>query len=189
MASSNSSNNNNINNQSSVSDNGNGNSNSNNSFSAVTGVMAWDLCPANINNIPILTDGDVEMEDVEEKGASDNNNNRKRQSTSNMVGAAKVSKKLTHNDEIVAALEQLGPDDNSRVPRSWFYVFMPDGTKALVRLVPTVTTRELTERLLERFGNMYYVAARLPGTTEELKLRWCMYELDMLKVYTVVVMR
>ena len=187
MASNNSGNNNNINNRMLVDDNGQ--TNNNNGVPAVTGVMAWDLCPANINNIPILTDGDVEMEDVEEKGASDNNNNRKRQSTSNMVGAAKVSKKLPHNDEIVAALEQLRPDDNSRVPRSWFYVFMPDGTKALVRLVPTVTTRELTERLLERFGNMYYVAARLPGTTEELKLRWCMYELDMLKVYTVVVMK
>ena len=66
---------------------------------------------------------------------------------------------------------------------------MPDGTKALVRLMPPVTTRELTQRLVDRFGNMYCVAARLPGTTEELKLDWSMKTLDMLKVYTVVVMK
>ena len=189
MASSSSSNNNNINNQPLVGDNGSGNNNSNSSVSSVTGVMAWDLCPANVNNIPILTDDDVVMEDVEEKGAVDNNNNRKRQSTSNMVGAAKIVKKITHNDEIVAALERLGPDDNPEVARSWYCVYMPDGARAAVRLAPTVTTRELTERLLERFGNMYCVAARLPGTTEELKLEWSMKTLDMLKVYTVVVMR
>ena len=188
MASSSSSNNNNINNQSSVNDNGNGNNNSNSSVPSVTGVMAWDLCPANYNNIPILTDGDVEMEDVEEKGASDKNNNRKRQSTSDTVRAAKANKKMTHNDEIVVALEQPGLYDNLGVPRDWYYLYMPDGTRALVRLVPTVTTRELTERLQEKFGNMYRIAARLPGTTEELKLKWSMRTLDMLKVYTVVVM-
>ena len=135
-----SSNNNNINNQSSVSDNGNGNSNSNNSFSAVTGVMAWDLCPANVNNIGILTDEDVVMEDVEEKSAGDKNNNRKRQSTSDTVRAAKANKKMTHNDEIVVALEQPGLYDNLGVPRDWYYLYMPDGTRGLVRLFPTVTT-------------------------------------------------
>ena len=180
------SNNNNINNGSPVGDNGQ--ANNNNGVPAVTGVMAWDLCPANTNNIPILTDNDIEMEDVEEKGAADNNNNRKRQSTNDMNGAAKAKKKKSHNDEIVAALEQLGPNDNPRV-RSWYYVFMPDGTKALVRLMPPVTPRELTQRLVDRFGNMYCVAARLPGTTEELKLEWSMKTLDMLKVYTVVVMK
>ena len=187
MASSSSSNNNNINNQSSV--NNNGNSNSNNNVPAVTSVMAWDLCPANVNNVNILTDEDVVMEDVEEKGAADNNNNRKRHSTSDMVGAAKATKKMTHNDEIVAALEQLGPNENPTVQRAWYYVYMPDGTRALVRLMPHVTTKELTQRLDDKFGNMYCVAARLPGTTEELKLKWSMKTLDMLKVYTVVVMK
>ena len=183
-----SSNNNNINNQPLVGDHGSGNNNSNSSVSSVTGVMAWELCPTNVNNIPILTDDDVVMEDVEEKGAVDNNNNRKRQSTSDMVGAAKIAKKVSHNDEIVAALEQLGPNDNPGAPRSWYYLYMPDGARAAVRLAPTVTTRELTERLLDRFGNMYRVAARLPGTTEELKLKWSMHTLDTLEVYTVVVM-
>ena len=188
MASSSSSNNN-INNQPLVGDHGSGNNNSNSSVSSVTGVMAWDLCPANVNNIPILTDDDVVMEDVEEKGAVDNNNNQKRQSTSDMVRAAKATKVMTHNDEIVAALEQLGPYDNPRVPRAWYYVYMPDGTRALVRLMPHVTTKELTQRLDDKFGNMYCVAARLPGTTEELKLKWSIKTLDMLKVYTVVVMK
>jgi len=186
MASS-SSNNNNINNQSSVSDSSD-NNNSNNSVSAVTGVMAWDLGPASsYNNIPILTDGDVEMEDVEEKGASDINNNRKRRSTSNMVKATKVVKKYGPNDEIVAVLEQKGKNENI-VERAWYYMYMPDGTKTAIRLVPTTTTQELNRRLREAYGNMYCVAARLQGTTEVLKLDWSMNTLDMLGVYTVIVM-
>ena len=183
------SNNNNINNQSSVGDNGNDNNNSNNSTFAVTGITAWDLSPVNVTNIPIITDDDVEMEDVEEKSTTDtNNNSRKRRGASDMTETTKVAKKFTHNDEIVAVLEQRGPDENPRVPRTWYGVFMPDGTRALVRLVPTITTRELTRRLKEKFGNMYCVAARLPGTTEELKLAWSMHALDMLGVYSVVVM-
>ena len=185
MASS-SSNNNNINNHSSVDDSNNGQTNNNNGVPAVTGVMAWDLCPANTNNIPILTDGDVVMEDVEEKGA-DENNNRKRQGASDKAKVIKIAKKKSHNDEIVAVLEQRGVNENPRVPRTWYAMFMPDGTRALVRLVPTITTKELTRRLLEYFGNI--VAARMPGTTEELKLDWSMHALDMLKVYTTVVMR
>ena len=179
------SNNNNINNRPLVGDNGQAN---NNGVPAVTGVMAWDLCPANTNNIPILTDGDVVMEDVEEKGA-DKNNNRKRQGASDMAKVIKIAKKKSHNDEIVAVLEQRGVNENPRVPRTWYAMFMPDGTRALVRLVPTITTKELTRRLLEYFGNMYGVAARMPGATEELKLDWSMHALDMLKVYTTVVMR
>ena len=190
MASSHSSNNNNINNQSSVDDNSNDNNNSNNSTFAATGVMAWDLSPANVTNIPILTDDDVDMEDVEEKGVSDTNNNRKRRSTSDMVKVIKVAKKRSHNDEIVAVLEQRGPGENknSVEPRAWYYMYMPDGSKTAVKLVPTITTRELTRRLREAYGNMYCVAARLQGTTEVLKLDWSMNTLDMLGVYTVIVM-
>ena len=186
MASSNSSNNNNINNQSSVSDNGN--SNSNNSFSAVTGVMAWDLCPANINNIGILTDEDVVMEDMEEK-VVDNNNNRKRRGADDMAKLVKVAKGRSHNDEIVAVMEQRGPDESILGPRRWYTVFLPDGTRTVVRLLPTTTTKELTRRLVEHFGNMYCLAARMPETTEELKLDWSMEVLDKLKIYTVVVMK
>ena len=189
MASSSSNNNNNINNQSSVDDNSNDNNNSNNSTFAATGVMAWDLSPANVTNIPILTDDDVDMEDVEEKGVSDTNNNRKRRSTSDMVKVIKVAKKRSHNDEIVAVLEQREPGENLLVTRRWYTIFMPDGTRTVVRLAPTITTRELTRRMVEYFGNMYGVAARMPGATEELKLDWSMEELDKLKVYTVVVMK
>ena len=185
MASSNS-NNNNINNQSPVSDSSD-NNNSNNSPLAVTGVMAWDLGPTNVTNIGILTDEDVEMEDVEVKDTRDKNNNRKRQSTSDMVKATKVVKKYGPNDEIVAILEQKGENENI-VERAWYYMYMPDGTKAAIRLVPTITARELTRRLREAYGNMYCVAARLQGTTEVLKLDWSMNTLDMLGVYTVIVM-
>ena len=183
------SNNNNINNQSSVSDNGNGNSNSNNSAFAVTGVMAWDLGPTNVTNIGILTEEDVEMEDVEVKDTRDKNNNRKRQGAGDMAETIKVAKKYDANDEIVAVLEQRGTNENLLVSRKWYAMYMPDGTKTVVRLAPTTTTKELTQRLLRYFGNMYGVAARMPGTTEELKLDWSMETLDMLKVYTVVVMR
>ena len=187
MASSNSHSNNNINNQPPIGDNGN--NNSNNSVSAVTGVMAWDLGPASTyNNISILTEEDVEMVDVEEKGATDSNNNRKRRGASDMARAIKIAKKRGHNDEIVAVLEQRGPDENPRVPRTWYAMYMPDGTRAIVRLVPTITTKELTRRLVEYFGNMYSVAARLPGSTEVLKLPWSMHALDMLGIYTVIVM-
>ena len=180
------SNNNNINNQSPVSDSSD-NNNSNNSPLAVTGVMAWDLGPTNVTNIGILTDEDVEMEDVEVKDTRDKNNNRKRQSTSDMVKATKVVKKYGPNDEIVAILEQKGENENI-VERAWYYMYMPDGTKTAIRLVPTTTTQELNRRLREAYGNMYCVAARLQGTTEVLRLDWSMNTLDMLGVYTVIVM-
>ena len=185
-----SSNNNNINNQSSVGDNGNDNNNSNNSTFAVTGITAWDLSPVNVTNIPIITDDDVEMEDVEEKSTTDtNNNSRKRRGASDMTETTKVAKKFSHNDEIVAVLEQRGSGKNENiVERAWYYMYMPDGSKTAVKLVPTITTRELTRRLREAYGNMYCVAARLQGTTEVLKLDWSMNTLDMLGVYTVIVM-
>ena len=184
------SNNNNINNQSSVGDNGNDNNNSNNSTFAVTGITAWDLSPVNVTNIPIITDDDVEMEDVEEKSTTDtNNNSRKRRGASDMTETTKVAKKFSHNDEIVAVLEQRGSGKNENiVERAWYYMYMPDGTKTAIRLVPTTTTQELTRRLREAYGNMYCVAARLQGTTEVLRLDWSMNTLDMLGVYTVIVM-
>ena len=181
-----SSDNNNINNQTLVDDNGQTN---NNGVPAVTGVMAWDLCPANVNNISILTDEDVVMEDVEERYTQDQNNNRKRRGADDMAKIIKVAKKRSHNDEIVAVLEQRGPDESLLVTRRWYTIFMPDGTRTVVRLVPTITTKELTRRMVEYFGDMYGVAARMPGATEELKLDWSMEVLDKLKVYTVVVMK
>ena len=107
-----------------------------------------------------------------------------------MTETTKVAKKFNHNDEIVAVLEQRGPgkNENSVEPRAWYYMYMPDGTKTAIRLVPTITTQELTRRLREAYGNMYCVAARLQGTTEVLKLDWSMNTLDMLGVYTVIVM-
>ena len=168
MASSNSSNNNNINNRMLVDDNDQTNNN-NNAY--------------NYDNIGILTDEDVVMQDVEM------NNNRKRRGADDMAKVIKIAKKRGHNDEIVAVLEQRGTNENLLVSRKWYAMYMPDGTKTVVRLAPTTTTKELTQRMVEYFGNMYGVAARMPGTTEELKLDWSMEVLDKLKVYTVVVMR
>ena len=105
-----------------------------------------------------------------------------------MAETIKVTKKFDANDEIVAVLEQRGSGKNPRVARTWYYMYMPDGTRAATKLDPTVTTQELTRRLKEAYGNMYCVAARMPGTTEVLKLAWSMQTLDKLGVYTTVVM-
>ena len=137
---------------------------------------------SNGNNSEISAQ-DIEMMETEDV------NTRKRHSTSNsdMEVKAKIARHSSENGEIIDVLEQLSAVETSSSLRTWFEMYMPNGNKTIVKLVPSVTTQELTRRLTDHFGDRYMVKAVLDVGVKKLEYEWSLQELGMFNILAAVV--